>query len=80
MTTTRSATEIWLIGNPKSDLNTGFEINACPLARGKLKLPRAKLFFGLACPTGKLTKYSILNNIKQDYLEMQFRSAFVAIK
>ena len=26
------------------NLNTGFEINACPLARGKLKSPRASYF------------------------------------
>ena len=56
---------------------TGFEINACPR---QAEIASGKLFFGLTCPTGQLTKYSIFNNIKQDYLEMQFMSAFVAIK
>ena len=55
----------------------GFEIKACPR---QAEIASSKLFFGLICPTGKVTKYSILNNIKQDYLEMQFKSAFVAIK
>ena len=55
----------------------GFEINVCP---SQAEIASGKLFFGLTCPTGKLTKYSVLNNLKQDYLEMQFISAFVAIK
>ena len=37
----------------------------------------SKLSYGFTCPTGKLTKYTILHNIKQDYLEMQFKSALL---
>ena len=55
----------------------GFEINTC---QRQAEIASGKLFFSLTCLTGKLTKYSILNNLKQDYLEMQFSSAFVAIK
>ena len=58
-------------------LYTGFEINACPR---QAEIALSKLFFDLTCPTGKLNKYRVLGNVKQDYLEMQFRSAFVAIK
>ena len=56
--------------------STGFEINACPRPA---EIASDKLVFVLTCPTGKLAKYSVLN-IKQDYLEMQFSSAFVAVK
>ena len=35
MTTTRSATEIWLIGNPKSDLNA-----SCLRTNGELVMSR----------------------------------------
>ena len=52
-------------------------LSACPR---QAKIALAKLFFDLTCPTGKLTKYSVLTKIKQDYLKMQFRSAFVGIK
>ena len=55
---------------------TGFEINACPR---QAEMASDQLFYGLTCPTGKLTKYSVLN-VNQDYLEKQFKSAFVAIK
>ena len=37
-----------------------------------------QVIFRLNLPGGQANKYSLLNNIKQD-LEMQFRSAFVAI-
>ena len=56
---------------------TGFEINACPR---QAEIASGKLFYGLTCPTGKLTKHSISNNIKQDYLETLSRSAVLAIK
>ena len=59
---------------------SGVEINACPM---QTKIASGKLFFGLTCPMGKLPKCNVLNNIKQnkqDYLEMQLRSAFGAIK
>ena len=59
---------------------SGVKINACPM---QTKIASGKLFFGLSCSMGKLTKCSVLNNIKQkkqEYLEMQFRSAFGAIK
>ena len=59
----------------KEFLLTGFEINASLLVRGKLKSPKASYF---SAELAKLTMYSILNNIKQDHLEMQFRSAFAA--
>ena len=39
-----------------------------------------QVVFRLTCPTGKLTKYSVLNSFKQDYSETNFKSAFVAIK
>ena len=58
-------------------VKAGFEINACPR---QVEIASGKLFFGLTCPAGKLTKNSVLNNIKQDYLEMKFWSAFIAIK
>ena len=54
--------------------------NACPM---QTKIASSKLFFGLTCPMGKLPKCNVLSNIKQnkqDYLEMQFRSAFGAMK
>ena len=54
----------------------GFEINACPR---QAEIASGNLFFSLLCSTGKLTNYSVSNNIKQDYLEMQFRFAFVVI-
>ena len=60
-----------------TEFNTGFEINARPK---KAEIASGKLYFRLTCPTDKLTKYSVLNNIKQNYLGMQFRCAFVAIK
>ena len=41
-----------------------FEINACPR---QPEIASGKLFFDLTCPTSKLTKYSVLNNIKQDF-------------
>ena len=54
----------------------GFEINVCPLARGKLnRLEQAIFRFNL--PDGQANKRQ---RIKQHYLEMQFRSSFVAIK
>ena len=37
--------------------NAGFEINAWPR---QAEIPSSKLFFDLICPTGKLTKYSVL--------------------
>ena len=52
-------------------------LSACPK---QAETASGKLFFDLTSPTGKLTKYSVLNSFKQDYLEMQFRPAFVAIK
>ena len=61
-------------------LSKCFQGSKLTLAQGKLKLPQASYFSALTCPMGKLTKYSILNNIMQDYLEIQFRSSFVAIK
>ena len=33
------------------------------------EIASGKLFFGLTCLTGKLTKYRVLSNIKQDYLK-----------
>ena len=57
--------------------NTGFEINAC---LRQAEIASGKLFFSLTCSTDKLTKYSASNNFKQDYLEAQLRSSFIAIK
>ena len=39
---------------------TGFEIIACPR---QAEIASGKLFLGLTCGMGKLTKYSVLNNI-----------------
>ena len=40
------------------------------LARGKTEIASGQVIFRLNLPDGKLTKNSVLNNIKQDYLEM----------
>ena len=66
------------ISNPSP--NPGFKINACPrqaeVASGKLDFSLTYLL-----PDGQANKvYSIWNNIKQNYLEMQCRSAVVATK
>ena len=43
---------------------SGFEINACPR---QPEIASGKLFFDLTCRLSKLTKYSVLNIIKQDF-------------
>ena len=43
----------------------GFEINACPLARGKAEIASGNLLFSFTFLTGKLAKYSVLPNINK---------------
>ena len=57
-----------------------FKIKGLPACLRQGEIGLGKLYFDFTCSMGKPTKCSILNNIKQDYLDTQIRSAFVAIK